>query len=136
MSPLVVIIFIVNITMRTVLAIFVMIFSLSALADDSWSESDRMLAYSAGTLLVMDWHTTRTLAEHGWCAHECFETNPLLGRYPTPSAVDRHFALTPLIFIVADQFPEYRHSILTGMVIIEAVVVTNNLVRFGWTWQF
>jgi hypothetical protein len=59
-----------------------------------------------------------------------------LGRYPTPSAVDRHFALTPLIFIVADQFPEYRHSILTGMVIIEAVVVTNNLVRFGWTWQF
>jgi hypothetical protein len=136
MSPLVVIIFIVNITMRTVLAIFVMIFSLSALADDSWSESDRKLAYSAGTLLVMDWHTTRTLAEHGWCAHKCFETNPLLGRYPTSSAVDRHFALSPLIFIVADQFPEYRHIILMGTVIVEAVVVTNNIVRFGWTWQF
>ena len=105
-------------------------------SEEGWSDSDRTLAYTAGTLLVMDWHTTRTIATKGWCNHQCFETNPVLGRFPTPQAVDRHFALAPLIFVLADQFPEYRHDILLVTTVVEAIAVTNNMVRFGWSWQF
>jgi len=113
-----------------------LVFSLSALADTAWTEDDRDLALASGALLALDWHTTRTLAENNWCGHHCFETNPMLGRYPSARAVDRHFMLTPLIFMAADQFPEYRHSILMGTVIVESIAVTNNMVKFGWSWRF
>jgi hypothetical protein len=105
-------------------------------AAESWSQRDRYLAYTAGALLFMDWHTTRTLAQTGWCHHACFETNPLLGRYPTTQALDLHFALAPLIFALADQLPQYRRDILTVTTIVEGIAVTNNIIRFGWSWQF
>lgn len=124
-------------TTLALLLALVLVFSVPvAHSEESWSEQDRTLAYASGALLLADWHTTRRLAEGNWCNHNCFETNPVLGRYPSTSAVDRHFALAPLIFIAADQFPEYRHGILVITTLVESVAVANNIIKFGWSWQF
>ena len=121
----------------TLLTALVLVFLVPlAHSEDAWTDSDRTLAYASGALLLADWHTTRRLAEGNWCNHQCFETNPVLGRYPTTHAVDLHFALSPAIFILADQFPEYRHNILVITTLVESVAVANNIIKFGWSWQF
>jgi hypothetical protein len=109
----------------------------SILFDSSWTESDRTRARILAGLLIADWHTTRSLAESNWCQGTCYETNPIMSRHPSASTVDQHFVISSLvIYTLADQLPQSRTGILDTLIGVELYVVRNNVVRFGWRWQF
>ena len=56
----------------------------------AWTEADtrRQLVYT--TLHVIDWGQTRYIATHD----KFYETNPILGKYPSTQDVDGYFAAT------------------------------------------
>jgi hypothetical protein len=91
-----------------------------------WSKSDQAWGAVAGVAMLSDWSTTRYASRH-W-SDGYYESNPLLGSAPSTSRVDMHFMiLTPAIFVLADQLPEYRTFILKTVSIIELSAVGNNL---------
>ena len=65
-----------------------------------------------------------------------YERNPLLGAHPTSNTINLYFLIaTPLIFLAADQVPEYRKTILQAIGALELIAVSNNL-RIGLRFQF
>lgn len=61
---------------------------------DKWSWSDTAYQGVFLVLLAADWAQTRTLADHNWFfdGKHYYETNPLLGKFPTPQELDLYNA--------------------------------------------
>lgn len=61
---------------------------------DKWSWSDTAYQGVFLVLLAADWAQTRTLADHNWFfdGKHYYETNPLLGKFPTTQEVNLYFA--------------------------------------------
>ena len=99
-----------------------------------WTDEEQTWGAVAGTLLLADWSTTQNMThryDQGY-----YERNPLLGPHPTASQVNLHFLIAvPTVYLLADQFPEYRKEILQAVGAIELIAVGNNL-RLGLHFQF
>jgi hypothetical protein len=60
----------------------------------------------------------------------------LLGPRPTANTVNLYFlAVTPLVFLAADYFGDYRKEILQATSALELIMIGNNL-RIGLHFQF
>jgi len=75
--------------------------------------------------LVMDWHQTRTIARNPDKWHEY---NIILGKHPTPAAVDRYFAIALLLQLaLVHQLPDdVALKFAAGAAVFEGLVVARN----------
>jgi hypothetical protein len=121
--------------MKTLVVILLLLLSLQVQAETrEWTTEEKVWGAVAGTLLLADWSTTQNMSHRYNQGY--YERNPLLGAHPSSSAINLYFLVaTPLIFLAADQVPEYRKTILQATSAVELVVVGNNL-RLGLHFQF
>ena len=100
---------------------------------DNWTTPQVAMGVVALAAHAVDWSQTITIARNPdvW-----YETNPLLGRHPTVSEVNRHFLLGGLaVLALAAYLPEYRLAILGAYAALEIGVASNNArlgIRMAW----
>jgi hypothetical protein len=89
-----------------------------------WKESDTALQLSYTMLHLADWGQTLDIENHPY--H--FETNPLLGRYPTRGEINTYFATTlALHWLIARALPQrWRNQFQLGTIALEFDVVSDN----------
>jgi len=102
-------------------------------AADEWTKADITREAVFVGLQLIDWQQTKYIANHD----EFTELNPILGKYPTTSEVDRYFAITTLGHIaVTHVLPKkYRPYWQYTWIGIQGFTVTRNFiigVRFNW----
>ena len=121
--------------MNKLLAPVLMLISTLTWADNrSWSESEKTWGVVTANLLLLDYATTRDMTHR--YNEGYYEHNPLLGRQPSASRVDLHFAVSGLaIWLIADNLDEYRKPFLQAVSALELVCVGNNL-RLGLKVRF
>ena len=121
--------------MKQLIAILLLLVSLQSQAGTSeWTNDEKAWGAVTGALLLADWSTSQNMSRR--YNEGYYERNLLLGRHPSSSAISLHFLIaTPLIFLAADQVPEYRKTILQAVSAVELIVVGNNL-RLGLHFQF
>jgi len=99
-----------------------------------WSDNEKSWSAVDGVLLLSDWATTHNMTHR--YNEGYYEHNPILGSHPTAAQLNLHFLVAvPLIYLAADQVPEYRKEILEAVGAVELIVVANNL-RIGLHFQF
>jgi len=115
--------------------LLMLLFSIHAQAQTrEWTDEEKAWGAITGTLLLADWSTSQNMSHR--YNEGYYERNLILGRHPSSNAISLHFLVaTPLIFLAADQFPEYRKTILQATSLVELIVVSNNL-RLGLHFQF
>jgi hypothetical protein len=97
-----------------------------------WTATDTALEASLVLVLTVDWMQTRTDV-----APRCWELNPLLGRCPSPFAVDIYFAgLVVLHVAVAILLPHPWRTLWQVLLLLkETITITRNHVlgiRVRW----
>ena len=99
-----------------------MLFLSTAGADWSSGDTNRQLAFTA--LQMVDWAQTREIARNP----DFYETNPILGKYPSSTEVDVYFAATTLgHYLVSQALPsDYRKVWQYVWIGVQAGYVTHN----------
>ena len=102
-----------------------LVFAQPSQAADKWTKED--IAWQVGytALHVIDWGQTRYIARHPW---KYDELNPILGKHPSVSKVDKYFAITLVGHTVISHFlpRKYRRIWQHVSVGVEAGVVVRN----------
>jgi hypothetical protein len=112
----------------------VLLSSLAHAESREWTADEKAWGVATGVLLLGDWATTRNMTHR--YDEDYHENNPLLGRRPTANRVNLYFlTVTPIVFLAADYFGDYRKEILQATGVIELIMVGNNL-RIGLRFQF
>jgi hypothetical protein len=121
--------------MRKIIFLILLMLSSSIMAETrEWSDNEKSWAAVDGALLLSDWATTHNMTHR--YNEGYYENNPILGSHPTAAQLNLHFLVAvPLIYLVADQVPEYRKEILEAVGAVELIAVANNL-RIGLHFQF
>ena len=121
--------------MKMLLGIILILLSLHVHAgSQEWTTEEQLWGAATGVLLLGDWATTNNMTHR--YNENYHEYNPLLGKHPTANTVNLYFlAVTPLVFLAADQFPTYRKEILQATSAVELIMIGNNL-RIGLHFQF
>lgn len=89
-----------------------------------WTVQQQVLAAAAVVVHTVDWGQTRYIAKSDG---RFYETNPLLGRYPSTERVDAYFAITGFgLLALAHLLPEYRTAILGVWLGVELAATGNN----------
>jgi hypothetical protein len=119
------------------------LFSISVNAADKWTMADTAWQASATALMVGDWGQTRYIAQH---PGEYHETNPILGRHPSTSAVDLYFMGALIVHPVISYLLPSKAEIFgvtinprriwqAGTIVVELGCVANNA-RLGIGFSF
>jgi hypothetical protein len=121
--------------MKLLIGTILILLSLVAHAESrEWSTEEKVWGATTGMLLLGDWATTKNMTHR--YDENYHENNPLLGRRPTVNRVNLYFlTVTPIVFLAADYFGDYRKEILQATSVIELIMVGNNL-RIGLHFQF
>jgi len=121
--------------MRKIIFSILLMLSLSVMAETrEWTTDEKTWAAVDGALLLSDWATTHNMTHR--YNEGYYEHNPLLGPHPTTAQLNLYFLIaTPLIYLTANQIPQYRLEILQVIGAMELIVVGNNL-RLGLHLQF
>lgn len=111
--------------MRTCLAAMLVVACTTQARADEWTPEQRYMGAALAAVTVVDWAQTRYIADSNG---RFYETNPVLGRYPSMRRVDTYFAASMLVgAIVLDALPtEYRDTALKAGLVLEVLVVSNN----------
>ena len=100
-----------------------------------WTDDERAWGIAFVAASLADWSSTRYAARQGW-PNNLKESNILLGKYPSVSNVDRHFAIgIPLMFLLLDSADENRK---TGLMVLTAMElsVSNRNAQLGLRFRF
>jgi hypothetical protein len=121
--------------MKKILAIVLLLISLNIQAQSrEWTQDEKLWGATAGILLAADWSTTRNMTHR--YNEGYYERNPLLPQQPSTNVVNLYFlVVTPVVFLAADYFGDYRKEILQATSLLELIMVGNNL-RIGLKFQF
>jgi hypothetical protein len=103
-------------------------------ASGVWTQEDVSYQLLYSTLHVLDWKQTRSIARH---PQSFYETNPILGTYPSVKAVDTYFLATAIGHILVAHFlpPDQRRIWQRTWIGIERNYVDSNL-KIGITVSF
>jgi hypothetical protein len=119
--------------MKFLLSIILILLSFNVYSKE-WTDDEKLWGATTGVLLLGDWATTRNMTHR--YNEGYYEHNPLLGRHPTANTVNLYFlTVTPIVFLAADYFGDYRKEILQATSAVELIMVGNNL-RIGLKFQF
>jgi hypothetical protein len=121
--------------MKVLLGTVLLLLSLVAHAEShAWTAEEKLWGVATGALLLGDWATTHNMTHR--YNENYHENNPLLGQRPAANTVNLYFlAVTPVVFLAADYFGDYRKEILQATSAIELIMIGNNL-RIGLHFQF
>lgn len=109
-------------TIKT-LSAFLACFVLPAHSKD-WTPYEKQLLAADLVLHACDWAQTREIARD---QVRYYEGNALLGESPSTTRVDNYFIGSALLTVAAAHLlPQYRRSILTGALVIQASAVAHN----------
>lgn len=102
-----------------------------------WSDSDKGMFVASTVAITADWMTTRYYSNHKNEFPTAYESNPILGKYPSSDKVDVYFvAMIVSNYYIADWVPkEYRGFYLGIRTGAHASAAMGN-VRIGWKMQF
>ena len=120
---------------RKLLPILLCCINLAHAESRPWTDDERAWGIAFTAAALADWSSTRYAARHGW-PDNLKESNILLGKYPSVSNVDRHFAIgIPLAFLLLDHADENRK---TGLIILTAMElsVSNRNAQLGLRFRF
>lgn len=103
---------------------------------EQWSDFDKKLFMASELAMVADWATTRYGAKHNF-PNGTYETNIVLGRYPSTDRVDLYFVgLLVSNYYIADNFnPDTRTFYLSMRTVLHGFAAKHN-VMLGWQLQF
>jgi len=100
-----------------------------------WSDEEKYLGTALTVAILADWSSTRYAARQGW-PNDTRESNLFLGRHPSVSSVDRHFAIgIPVIFWLLDRADEDRKTGLIALTAVEIYAAGSNA-RLGLKFKF
>ena len=122
--------------MRYLVLVFVLFVTPARAEWSDWSPETKGLFVASQLAIAADWATTRYGVSHGF-PNNTYETNPILGRYPSRDRVDLYM-IGMLIgnYYVTDWLPaEYRNFYLGVRLVTHAGAAHNN-VQLGWRLQF
>ena len=78
--------------MKYLIALFALLFSLESRAEwNDWDDTDKKLFVTQNILIAADWMTTRYGAKHRAELPGTYETNPILGKFPSTQKIDLYF---------------------------------------------
>lgn len=102
----------------------------------SWDSDTRALFVASTVAIAADWATTRYGVTHGF-PNNTYETNPILGRYPSRDRVDLYMIgiLVSNYYITDWLPPQYRGFYLTWRTATHGFAAHNN-VQLGWKIEF
>lgn len=102
---------------------------------NEWDSTDQALFVASSLAITADWATTRYGVRSP--VKGVYETNPILGKYPTTSKVDAYFILLLATnYIAADLMPnEYRGLYLTVRTTSHGYAASKNI-ELGWRMRF
>lgn len=111
--------------MRTCLAALLVVAGTTQARADEWTPEQRYMGAALAAVAAVDWAQTRYIADSGG---RFYETNPIIGKYPSMRRVDTYFAASMLLgAVVLDALPtEYRDTALKAGLVLEVLVVSNN----------
>ena len=91
---------------------------------NDWTHTDTALQLSYTALHIADWGQTLDIENHP----DRFETNPVLGRYPTRGEINTYFASTlALHWLIARLLPQkWRSQFQLGTIALEFDVISDN----------
>ncbi len=81
--------------MRFIIVAILILLPVNAAAFDEWTKEDIILQSLQTAITAVDWLQTREIAVND----DYWESNPILGKYPTTQEVDRYFLCTELLKI-------------------------------------
>jgi hypothetical protein len=98
------------------------VMSVTAVADWSSGDTNRQLAFTA--LQLVDWAQTREIVRNP----DYYETNPILGKYPSKTEVDVYFAAATLGHYLVSRAlpPDYRKVWQYVWIGVQVGYVTHN----------
>ena len=132
-----ILIFKLNKNVHYIIILLISFFVTSANAEwDNWSSETKTLFVTSQLVITADWLTTRDAAKRNW-PNGTYETNSILGRYPSTEKVDVYMiGLLVSNYYITDWLPEkYRGFYLGVRTVAHGAAVQNNL-RLGWRLQF
>ena len=123
-------------TMRVLILILVLWATPVCAEWRDWSRDTQALFVASNVAIVADWATTRYGVTHGF-PNNTYETNPILGRYPSRDRVDLYMIgiLVSNYYITDWLSPQYRGFYLTWRTIEHGTAAHGN-VQLGWKMQF
>ncbi len=94
----------------------------SAAFGEKWDTTEIALYAVALTLDYVDYRQTIEIVRSDY-----YETNPMLGKYPSESRVRNHFILSAIgSYLIADNI-KHRKAFLIGFILVEALFVNHNI---------
>ncbi len=89
---------------------------------EKWDTTEIALYATALTLDYVDYRQTIEIVRSDY-----YETNPILGKYPSESRVRNHFILSAIgSYLIADNI-KHRKVFLIGFILVEALFVNHNI---------
>lgn len=126
--------------MKILLLTLMMLFSQASFSAETraWTDTELVLGATATSLYLIDWATTKNMTQRYSEGYR--EKGPVVkamfGDQPKGREIDLYFAaLVPGVLFAADQFPQYRKTILVSVIIAEGLAVRNNR-KIGLQFQF
>ena len=94
--------------MKKILLSILFVFSSSALAQwSTWTDNEQRMFVASNVAIVADWATTRNMTSRWNKGY--YETNKILGPYPSRDRVDLYFiGLLATNYYIADYFGKYK----------------------------
>jgi len=123
--------------MRNIVCLLLLLFSAHVHADwDDWTQETKTLFVASQLAITADWATTRNAARQDW-PNGTYETNIILGHYPSTDKVDLYaIALLVSNYYITDWLPPNRRSIyLTIRTISHGAAAAHN-VSLGFRLSF
>ena len=122
--------------MRFLVIIFALLVSPARAEWSDWSGDTQAMFVASNLAIVADWATTRYGVSHDF-PNNTYETNPILGRYPSRDRVDLYMiGILISNYYITDWLPaEYRNFYLGWRTVTHGSAAHNN-VQLGWKLQF
>ena len=123
--------------MRILLVLLFVLLSGQAQAEwSNWTPDNKGLFIASQLAITADWATTRNAARRNW-PNNTYETNPILGRYPSTEKVDLYMiGLLVSNYYVTDWLPKQYRNFYLGMRIVIHTSAADNNIRLGWHMRF
>jgi len=99
--------------------LLIFLFSFSAMADTDWTR------VAMNTATVLDWAQTRAIARDG--TH--YETNPIIGKYPSDADVNRYFIAALLTYNLVGEYlidEKYQAYFYGGVLVVHGQATMHN----------
>jgi hypothetical protein len=123
--------------MRYIPIIFLLLFVTPAKAEwNDWSPLTKSLFVSSQIAITADWATTRDSAKKRF-PNNTYETNPILGRYPSTGQVDAYMiGLLVSNYYITEWFPPEWRPFYLAVRIISATQAAQNNMALGFDLKF